>query len=238
MFQLDAMNWALAIKKNRDQLLLIVAELFALLALDAEGRRDVATPLSAVRYWLALSVLRPAESAVRRLIVVAAHGLVLPPSQPRHTQDVKPQRREMVRKIRRRISFRLFDPRKQFAEFRSARKMAVHARIWTIDAPDPRVPFLRPPPESVVIPEPQPINAGALCRRLVAIKFALDDLPRQARRYARWQSTPHDTRRPKYFSALRPGKPPGYRQRGRREIDRILAECHWLVRALPEPNTS
>ena len=66
------MDWALAIKRNREQLKAIVLALFALAGMRVGGslftlRRDVFAAI--------MLVLRPAESAVRRLIVIAAHGL-------------------------------------------------------------------------------------------------------------------------------------------------------------------
>ena len=66
------MDWALAIRRNRDQLKDIVLALFALARMRVGGslftlRRDVFAAI--------MLVLRPAESAVRRLIVIAAHGL-------------------------------------------------------------------------------------------------------------------------------------------------------------------
>jgi hypothetical protein len=37
---------------------------------------------------------------------------------------------------------------------------------------------------------------------------------------------------------LRFGWPPGWRIKSTHEVDDILKECHWLVRSLPEPDTS
>ncbi len=75
------MDWDAAIKRHSEALNRIVAALFALLGLEGEadlGR--IPNPL----YRAVLLVLRPAESAVRRLIVIAAKGLVvkLAPSRP------------------------------------------------------------------------------------------------------------------------------------------------------------
>ncbi|MGB8816917.1 MAG: hypothetical protein WCC66_03250, partial [Rhizobiaceae bacterium] len=74
------MDWALAISRNRDQLRQIVLALFTLAGMRVGGslftlRRDVFAAI--------LFVLRPAESAVRRLIVIAAHGLILKPKSTR-----------------------------------------------------------------------------------------------------------------------------------------------------------
>ncbi len=75
------MDWDLAIKRNSEALKGIIAGLFAMLEL-AGGITVARIPHSvhsAVR-----RVLWPAESALRRLIVIAARGLVvkLPPARP------------------------------------------------------------------------------------------------------------------------------------------------------------
>ena len=83
------------------------------------------------------------------------------------------------------------------------------------------------------------VNAGHLIRRLLAITDALQDIPRQAMRLARWRASPIEERRPERWSPLRPGRPPGFRQRAKHEVDEILKECHWLARnAQPQLDTS
>jgi hypothetical protein len=74
------------------------------------------------------------------------------------------------------------------------------------------------------------VNARHLIRRLLAVADALQDIPRHAMRLARWQARPKEERRPERWSPLRPGRPPGYRQRPKHEVDEILKECHWLAR--------
>mgnify|MGYP000132658237 CR=1 FL=1 len=67
-------NWQKVIDKNRDALLRIVAALF-----DIAGLADTpesATLPRATRNYL-LRILRPAESAARRLIVIAARGIAV-----------------------------------------------------------------------------------------------------------------------------------------------------------------
>jgi hypothetical protein len=83
------------------------------------------------------------------------------------------------------------------------------------------------------------VSAVHLVRRLIAVMDALQDIPRQAMRLALWQARPKEERRPERWSPLRPGRPPGYRQRNIHEVDEILKECHWLARnAEPELDTS
>ena len=77
------MDWDLAIKRNSEALKGIVEELFAMLGLAGEATVSrIPQPL----HRAVLRVLWPAESAVRRLIVIAARGLVvklkLAPSRP------------------------------------------------------------------------------------------------------------------------------------------------------------
>jgi len=70
------MDWARAIEINQAALTRIVAALIAMVGLTAQGAlARLPRPL----YRAALRVLRPAESAVRRLIVIAARGIVVKP---------------------------------------------------------------------------------------------------------------------------------------------------------------
>jgi len=73
------------------------------------------------------------------------------------------------------------------------------------------------------------VSAKNLVRRLIAVVDALSDIPRHARRLARWQARPKEERRPERWGPLRPGRPPGFRQRSKHEVDDILKECHWLA---------
>ncbi len=75
------MDWDLAIKRNSKALKGIIEVLFALLGLDGT---DAASRIPRSLHSAVLGVLRPAESAVRRLIVIAARNVVvkLAPSRP------------------------------------------------------------------------------------------------------------------------------------------------------------
>ena len=111
------MDWDLAIKRNSEALNTIVAALFAMLGLAGEATvaRIPQTLHSAV-----LRVLRPAESAVRRLIVIAARGIVLKlaASRPMPAGPIFGKGRHS------RPSFQLFDPRKNFESLRRHHLMA------------------------------------------------------------------------------------------------------------------
>ena len=233
------MDWALAIERNRQPLLRIVAVLCGLIGLGGGG---AVARLSRPVYRAVLVVLRPAEAAVRRLIVVAARGIL-----------VKPQARRPAPRGRiissgtgqGRVAFQLFDPPRILARADERRDAAAKGepRVRVIDVTfDPRIPLFRPSPQTIpeaaAQAEDSSVNAGPLCRRLAAIQLALEDLPRQARRYARWRARPPETRRPRRLASLRSGPPPGLRKRPVHEVDEILAECHWLARHAAATDTS
>ena len=220
------MDWVRAIERNSEALKGIVEALFAMLELA--GAATVARLPRSV-HSAVLRVLRPAESAVRRLVVIAAQGLVV---------KIAPSRPMPVGLIgkgggSRRPSFQLFDPRKNFATLRQDRRTATRnpPRIH-IFGNDPRVAALWTAPQPLAEPPPPPdglVNAQRLSRRLQALKLALEDLPRQARRLARWRVRLETAPRPKFRSPLRPGHPPGYRRKPVHEVDEVLAECHGLA---------
>ncbi|MBS3647046.1 hypothetical protein KEU06_00200 [Pseudaminobacter sp. 19-2017] len=100
-----------------------------------------------------------------------------------------------------------------------------------------------------------PIDASRLGRRLAALAAALDDLPGQAKRFARWKARrdamreARATGRIRRISPLRAGRPPGgrlprfdpsaSRPRNVREVDEVLAHAHALaIYALERPDTS
>ena len=114
-----------------------------------------------------LRVLRPAESAVRRLIVIAARGLVvkLAPSRPMPKGHIIGKGSGTTPP-----SFQLFDPRKHFPELRQRRESTPsdlpRASISSTPIPggDPvasapaRAPLPPPPPDGLVnaaAPHPQ-----------------------------------------------------------------------------------
>ncbi len=233
------MDWARAIERNSEALKAIVAELFAMLGLAGEATvARIPQPL----HRSVLRVLRPAESAVRRLIIIAARGLVVKPA----TSRLKPVGPIGKGGGSRCPSFQLFDTRKNFAELRQRRRKfrrnPPRIHIFGRDLSDPRVAAIlwpaRPP---VAVPPPPPdglVNAERLTRRLQALKLALEDLPRQARRLVRWRVRRENMPSPKFRSPLRPGPPPGHRRKPVHEVDEVLAECHWLAWDAMKPDTS
>jgi hypothetical protein len=227
------MDWDLAIKRNSKALKSIIEVLFALLGLDGT---DAASRIPRSLHSAVLAVLRPAESAVRRLIVIATRGLVV---------KLAPSRSKPVGPItgkggNSRPSFQLFDRRKNFNPPRRRAYARVGPRIHVFGY-DPRVVALWPAPQPVVEPPPPPdglVNAARLSRRLQALKSALDDLPRQAKRLARWRLRREKAPNPKFRSPLRPGRPPGHRRKPVHEVDEVLIECHGLAWDVLKPDTS
>jgi hypothetical protein len=139
-----------------------------------------------------------------------------------------------------RPSFQLFDPRKNFAAPRRRTFTRIAPRIHFF-ASDPRVAALwaaRPPAADPTPPPDGLVNAERLTRRLQALKLALEDLPRQARRLARWRVRRENAPSPKFKSPLRPGHPPGYRRKPIHEVDEVLIECHGLACYAMMPDTS
>ena len=234
------MDWARAIERNSEALKGIVAALFAMLELagDATVARIPPTLRSAV-----LRVLRPAESAVRRLIVIAARGVVVKLSPPRSMPSRPMPKGQMTGKGggHSRPSFKLFDPRKNFVRRRRRTGPRVVPRIHVIGN-DPTVasilwstrrPLVDPPPPSDGL-----VNATRLTQRLQALKLALEDLPRQAKRLVRWQERRKAAPDHKFLVPLRPGNPPGYRRKPIHEVEEILTECDWLAWEAMKPDTS
>ena len=106
---------------------------------------------------------------------------------------------------------------------------------------DPRVAALwpsRPPAAEPISPPDGLVNAQRLTRRLQALQSALEDLPRQARRLARWRVRRESAPSVKFKSPLRPGHPPGHRRKPVHEVDEVLIECHWLACDAMKPDTS
>ena len=221
------MDWDLVIKRKSEALKGIIEVLFTLLGLDGT---DAASRIPESLHSAVLGVLRPAESAVRRLIVIVARGLVvkLAPSRamPKGHTITKGQGSRLP-------AFKLYDTRKDFPELREPRvKYTKNPPRILFFGPDSRVDDLWPAPQPAaapVRPSDGLVNAERITRRLQALKLALDDLPRQARRMARWRQRRDAMSGPVFKSPLRPGPPPGHRKRQIHPVDEVLADCHWLA---------
>ncbi len=207
------MDWNAAIEKNREALKRVLALLVGLAGLTgqsaflsrdgapSQGPAEQSPVLPRRLHRFVLGLLRPAEAAARRLVIVAARGLVLPPPRPRkpkprpysifvrpgemRTGIVLPRgvRRSAIlpalaRPRPRRLALPLFDPLPRFGGRPRPAARGV-PRIW---APGYGEPFpVKAPPRPG-----DPIDAGRLLLRFEALGRALDDLPREARRFALW----------------------------------------------------
>jgi hypothetical protein len=229
-------DWDGAIKHHSEALKGIIAALFAMLGLDGT---DKVSRIPPKLHRAVLRVLRPAESAVRRLIVIAARGLVVKvaPSRP------MPKGTIIGKGGGSRLpAFQLYDTRKYFPELshRRARYSRNPPRIHFFRSGGEVTVWQARPPAAVRVPPPPDGLASAvrLTRRLQALKSALDDLPGQARRMARWRVRREAMKAPKFKSPLRLGPPPGRRKKPIHPIDEILTECHALACGAMEPDTS
>ncbi len=246
------MNWTLAIEHNQTILLRNVAWLFTWLKLEVGGSVET---MSRFRRLTVLFVLRPSEAACRRLVLIAVlvRGVVAPLLKTRAADSRGPQKKSQGKKrADAPLPFKLIDPRKNFDLFPDRPKYVKGPGPWVTDlwSDDPifdraalyayQEKLNRPPPT----PEDD-ISATTLCRRMNALMAALQDLDEQALRMAKLQArmkrvearTGKLTLRP-----LRPGLPPGYRQRQKHEVDEVLVDCHKLAlmaqNELKPPDTS
>jgi hypothetical protein len=212
-----------------------------------------------------LRLLRPAEAAARRLVIVAARGLTveLPPARPRKPKPRPTILRNgvgtgivMPRKLphpvtpgegepRRTLCLPLTDTLPQWRRSRTSASGVPRISFPGFRAPSP-IPVRRP-----LLPD-DPIDAARLGLRLQALASALDDLPRHARRFARWQArnaagaqSPEKRNAGRFRRCwpLRPGRPPGHRPAGSRrpahEIHEVLGNLqHFAFHALERLDTS
>ena len=213
------MDWPLAIEINRKALLRIVAGLFVQLGL-VPGEGHVET-VSRRLHGMIFLVLRPAEAAVRRLIVMQSRGLPVPPPRAKAGPKGPIARSDAGAHV---PAFPLFDPRMD-PEPKPKRRRGGGPRIRFFDGLDePTTTPQAPTPDDRV-------SALQLSRRLLSIRAALEDLPKQARRLMRALARPSS----KWKRVMRHARPPGHREGGKREIDTILNACQtfalWVTEA-------
>ncbi|MBX3577037.1 MAG: hypothetical protein KF723_07495 [Rhizobiaceae bacterium] len=212
-----------------------------------------------------LRQLRPAEAAARRLVIVVARGMAAPPPR-RALPDTSiaaaaPLSPSPLRGggegafgtepgpcLRRTLALPLLDPLPRPVQHRRVPTTALpRISLPGITRPFP-VPLRRP------LSPDDPVDAARLALRLEALRDALDDMPRHARRFLRWQAArmaggAHGGNTIRRLSPLKPGRPPGGRlarydpaaprPRTVREVDGILAHAHALALfALERPDTS
>jgi hypothetical protein len=316
------MDWNLAIEKNREALKRILAMLVAMAELGGQftffqqkgalhqdltpAEKSKLSPALALPRHLhraVLRLLRPAESAVRRLVIVAARSIVVAPPSPSRSRKAKPKSTILRNGVGTVILMPigvpgpppLTPPHKGegvanvsesplWGGVRGGGKSAP-VRPFTLPLFDrlprwetrPRRPIVTSVPRISVpgittrfpiaprrLPAPgDPVDATRLGLRFAALASALDDLPRQAKRFARWRARrdairaqernraaeaattggprplPQGRRRPHRNWPLRPGHPPGWQRRPDHEVHEILKDLHGLAfDVLERPDTS
>jgi hypothetical protein len=268
----SGMDWQAAIDINREALKRVLAALVAMAGFaetfslrDEPVRGIIRATLPRHLHRAVLRLLRPAEAAARRLIIVAARDIAVAPAPPRAckakgglplvrngvgTGIVLPRGvarlgtclpAARLATMPRAPSFALFDPLRPAFRRRRPKPSGV-PRIWALGGRDPvPIPVRKPP-----LPG-DPVDAARLDLRLAALASALDDLPKQARRFALWRARNADRRkrgsRLRRLSPLRSGPPPGSLPRASRqpphEVNEILDRAHGLAFfVLEHPDTS
>ncbi|MBD0414602.1 hypothetical protein [Oryzicola mucosus] len=253
------MDWAGAIDKHQAALKRLLALLVAMAGMTvAAGESQRAAGIDVGQNTLPrhlhraiLRLLRPAEAAARRLIILAARGMVVPHQRPRlgtsqqhsaflrapgGTGIVMPKGAMPPRPAPQTMALPLLDPLRLPRHKLSRPTVVPRIRGFGFGLDAPSLIPARP------VPEPDdPLDADRLRLRLAALGRALDDLPRQARRFVRWRQ-----RRRRgachRLSPLRGGPPPGGRAPGSRharEVDRTLDDVHGLALwTLEHPDSS
>ena len=221
-----------AIDLNKTLLARIIAGLFTLLG-GGTGPAWISVEL----HRRIVRVLRPAESAVRRLIVVLVTITGVKALPPRAQSRSVPPARARTGDAKKRQSFPLFDPWQRFYRQRQrAPKKAPAALPRVISLTDEGLRRLKESLNAPSVPDKKtedisPIN---LLRRLEAVIGALENLPHQAKRLVRALARRQNVPKLKLRMPVRPGRAPGFRVKPRLEIDHVLRDCDWLARnALP-----
>lgn len=238
------MDWTLAITRNAQALISVIAGLYAYAGLANGAAFDV---LPRCVHRTLLRLVHTAEAAVRRVIILAAHDVVvniLPAAAKSATQwwvglnSSAPTFR----------AFPLIDPLKRFAPYKDDAEDTFEfidgdMRVDKDDAEEcqsiPRITL--PGLFDAVFAAPRVaslddlMNAAQLSLRLAALQRALSSIPAHAKRLARWQAQRDFALKrkapfkPVRVSPFRPGSPPGARLHRRHEVDHILRECHLLM---------
>jgi len=224
------MNWTLAIDRNQRILVRLVAALMVL-----AGMSDGNTPKTLPRATALniLRLLRPSESALRRLIAIADYVLPVVERASRAVRKTKGTKRARSTKARKRApAFALLDPRKRLGPPNHRRRAkGAGPRLWFLDDRDP----VFESDGGAVLSET--VDAARLHRRLLAMMNALQDLPKQVERLRRLRARQKASKKP-VKRVMRPGRPPGHRARGTHYIDAVLKECQTLALRVAAADTS
>ncbi|MCV3240265.1 hypothetical protein [Mesorhizobium sp. ZC-5] len=245
-------------------------------ALAEKSKLSPASTLPRHLHTAVLRLLRPAEAAVRRLIIVAARSVVVPPPPPRSAWSPSPASQGRIsgtagttwilprsrgrgtaagggggiaepHATTRPLTLPLFD---RLPRWESRPRRPIPNSVPRISVPGYTT-LSRIVPRRLPSPD-DPVDATRLGRRFATLAAALDDLPRQAKRFARWRARRDainaqdrnpdaaaptgETRRsrPHRIWPLHPGRPPGQhprqgRKKSRHEVHEILKDLHGLA---------
>lgn len=221
------MDWAAAIETNREALRRVLAMLLAMAGLHDQADNTPTLPRRLHRAILRL--LRPAEAAVRRLVIVAARGIVLAARPQVHTMagiSVSGFQPSPAGGKTGTIALPLFD---RLPRWRP-QPVPKTSGVPRISMPGYSTPFAVAPRR---LPLPNDaVDAARLGLRLGALGRVLDDLPRAARRFARWRASVISrapARKARRLWPLRPGRAPGLPYRHTHEVHEILSVVHGLA---------
>lgn len=279
-------EWEAVVETNRERLWRVLEVIMTMVGLvlpatsahgaaQGAGLPEGRATLPRRAYRAVLRLLLPTESAVRRLIVVAARDVVVEvgPGRPRlaarrtslfvragaGTGVVLPYGMSVA-------AFRGAAPRPRAYVFPLLDPLTRPGPPRPRAARDvPRILSLAPgaPPPAPVRPPCRPgdpIDARRLFRRIAALRAALDDVPGQALRFARWRARAAADARAtaeararqaagaaagpalRYVrqSPLRAGRPPGQIKPGPRRLDihSTLGDMNYFAREALAPDTS
>ena len=213
------MDYTKALERNFDALAAIILALGAMLraGIIGDGRITKILRLAVLR------ILTPAESAVRRLIVIAARDLPWP-SLWQNWYPGEPGEREKPEGPVTRLAFPLFE--RQNAAPKSLKTSGPRIRSLSEPGRDPAgfpaAPLAPPPIDPTV-------DARRLWLRFEALHNALAGLPAEARRLVWHQARRGLSKKLAPRPPLRSGNPPGHRKKRTQEIDDVLKEFQFLA---------
>ena len=219
------MDGLAAVEFHRAVLLRLLAVLFGAAGLSPGGAPVARLPRP-VRLMIA-RVLLPAESATKRLILFLSRRIPVPPERAGAASAKAAKTRASRKSAPCAPSFWLFDKRKFFPEL-SDKSRAVRR------GPGPSISgfdgFRMRGSAEAAKPVRDPDDAVRMCRRMLALYRALNDLEGQARRLLRVMAKRNrKPPGPGRYGPVRAGYPPGYRRAKTHEVDRTLYECHMMV---------
>jgi hypothetical protein len=192
-----------AIARQSRKLHKVFLSLSAMADLYTDGR--IAVPLTRATRNAILRLLRPAEAALCRLIVLVMNNMFAregrsAPSWPEarfsHSKlDQLARRMPSFSAGRSLLGIQFLKPSRRSSltgprivqPFDSASAPFLMRRLRDTSVPAPRFPAPRAPSACARQSPDDPVSARALFKRICALRHALQNLPYQARRLARWQ---------------------------------------------------